>query len=293
MAPNLILYAVPFFVLTVILEAIFITREQKDYLEVKDSFTSIALGLGNLFTGLISKTLIAFIFLYLYENFHVFTLDGSAWWMWVLAFFADDFSYYWFHREAHLIRYFWASHKVHHSSEKYNLATALRQTWTGNITGSFIFYLWMPIVGFHPIVVVIMQQISLLYQYWIHTETIGKMWKPFEFIFNTPSHHRVHHGSDVKYLDKNYAGILIIWDRMFGTFIEEEERPTYGLTNNLKTYNPVKIAFSEWIDIAKDVWKAGSLKNAFNYIFAPPGWSHDGSRKTAKQMQEGIQNNRL
>lgn len=288
MAPNLILYAVPFFLITVIVEAIYITREQKDFLEKKDSFTSIALGIGNLLTGLISKTAIAFIYLYLYENFHVFTLDGSAWWMWVLAFFADDFSYYWFHRESHLIRYFWASHKVHHSSEKYNLATALRQTWTGNISGAFIFYLWMPLVGFHPLVIIIMQQISLLYQYWIHTETITTLWKPIEYIFNTPSHHRVHHGSDVTYLDKNYAGILIIWDRLFGTFITETARPTYGLTHNLNTYNPIKIAFSEWVDIAKDMYRSGSVKNAFYYVFGPPGWSHDGSRKTAKQMQEEI-----
>ena len=253
MPPNLILYAVPFFAISILVEGIFLYREQRERIDIKDTFTSIALGFGNLFSGLITKTIMALIFWYLYDNFHVFTLDGSAWWMWVLAFFADDFSYYWFHREAHLVRYFWASHKVHHSSEKYNLATAVRQTWTGNLTFSYVFYLWMPIVGFHPIVILVMQQISLLYQYWIHTETIGKMWQPFEYIFNTPSHHRAHHGSDVKYLDKNYAGIMIIWDRMFGTFIEETDRPTYGLVENVKTNNPIKIAFGEWIDMGKDV----------------------------------------
>lgn len=284
MPPNLILYAVPFFVISVLIEGYFLYREQRERIEIKDSFTSIALGLGNLASGLITKTIMAGIFWYLYENFHIFTLDGSAWWMWVLAFFADDLSYYWFHREAHLIRYFWASHKVHHSSEKYNLASALRQTWTGNITFSYVFYLWMPIVGFHPIVIIIMQQISLLYQYWIHTETIGKMWRPFEYIFNTPSHHRVHHGSDVEYLDCNYAGILIIWDRMFGTFVEETHRPKYGLVENVNTYNPVKIAFSEWIAIGKDVF--ANPKYALGYIFGRPGWSHDGSRKTAIEMKK-------
>jgi sterol desaturase/sphingolipid hydroxylase (fatty acid hydroxylase superfamily) len=286
MPPNLILYAVPFFVISVLIEGYFLYREQRDRIEIKDSFTSIALGLGNLVSGLITKTIMAGIFWYLYENFHIFTLDGSAWWMWVLAFFADDLSYYWFHREAHLIRYFWASHKVHHSSEKYNLASALRQTWTGNITFSYVFYLWMPIVGFHPIVIIIMQQISLLYQYWIHTETIGKMWRPFEYIFNTPSHHRVHHGSDVEYLDCNYAGILIIWDRMFGTFVEETHRPKYGLVENVNTYNPVKIAFGEWIAIGKDVFT--NPKYALGYIFGRPGWSHDGSRKTAIEMKKEI-----
>jgi sterol desaturase/sphingolipid hydroxylase (fatty acid hydroxylase superfamily) len=284
--PNLILYAVPFFVISVLIEGIFLYREQRERIEIKDSFTSIALGLGNLFSGLITKGISFAIFTYLYNNFHIFTLDGSVWWMWVLAFFADDFSYYWFHREAHLIRYFWASHKVHHSSEKYNLASALRQTWTGNITFSYVFYLWMPIVGFHPVVILVMQQISLLYQYWIHTETIGKMWRPFEYIFNTPSHHRVHHGSDVKYLDRNYAGIMIIWDRMFGTFIEETDRPTYGLVENVNTYNPIKIAFGEWIDMGKDIFL--NPKYTLNYLFGRPGWSHDGSRKTAREMQKEI-----
>ena len=286
MPPNLILYAVPFFAISIVVEGIFLYREQRERIDIKDTFTSVALGFGNLFSGLITKTIMAVIFWYLYDNFHIFTLDGSAWWMWILAFFADDFSYYWFHREAHLIRYFWASHKVHHSSEKYNLATAVRQTWTGNITFSYIFYLWMPIVGFHPIVILVMQQVSLLYQYWIHTETIGKMWRPFEYIFNTPSHHRAHHGSDVKYLDKNYAGIMIIWDRMFGTFIEETDRPTYGLVENVNTNNPVKIAFGEWIDMGKDV--ISNPKHTLNYIFGRPGWSHDGSRKTAREMQKEL-----
>ena len=287
MPPNLILYAVPFFAISIVVEGIFLYREQRERIDIKDTFTSVALGFGNLFSGLITKTIMAVIFWYLYDNFHIFTLDGSAWWMWVLAFFADDFSYYWFHREAHLIRYFWASHKVHHSSEKYNLATAVRQTWTGNITFSYIFYLWMPLIGFHPIVILVMQQVSLLYQYWIHTETIGKMWRPFEYIFNTPSHHRAHHGSDVKYLDKNYAGIMIIWDRMFGTFIEETDRPTYGLVENVNTNNPVKIAFGEWIDMGKDV--ISNPKHSLNYIFGRPGWSHDGSRKTAREMQKELE----
>ncbi|MFN8357353.1 MAG: sterol desaturase family protein [Spirosomataceae bacterium] len=286
MAPNLILYAVPIFIATVILEAIIVTYQQRDYIQTKDTFTSLAMGIGNLLTGLITKTPIWLLYVYLYEHFRVFTLSMDYWWVWVLAFFADDFSYYWFHREAHLVRWFWASHVVHHSSQKYNLATALRQTWTGNLTGSFIFYLWMPIVGFHPVTIVTMQQISLLYQYWIHTETIGKLWKPIEFVFNTPSHHRVHHASDLQYLDKNYAGILIIWDRLFGTFIEEDERPTYGLTKNINTYNPVRVAFNEWISIGNDLLKAGSLKNAIGYLFNPPGWSHDGSRKTTQQLRE-------
>ncbi len=179
-----------------------------------------------------------------------------------------------------------ASHVVHHSSQHYNLAAALRQTWTGNFTGSFIFWLWMPFVGFHPLVVMLMQQISLIYQFWIHTEAINKLPKPIEFIFNTPSHHRVHHSSDLKYLDKNHAGILIIWDRMFGSFQPEEEKPAYGLTKNVNTFNPVKIAFHEWGNLSKDVARGRTLSNAVKYLINPPGWSHDGRSKTTRQLRK-------
>jgi sterol desaturase/sphingolipid hydroxylase (fatty acid hydroxylase superfamily) len=222
-------------------------------------------------------------FTFIYQ-FRIFTL-GYAWWVWILAFFADDFSYYWFHRTAHHVRWFWASHVVHHSSIHYNLSTALRQTWTGNLTGSFVFWLWMPFVGFDPIMIMIMQQISLIYQFWIHTETVNKLPRPIELIFNTPSHHRVHHGSDLKYLDKNHAGILIIWDRFFGSFKGEEERPRYGLTKNINTYNPVIIGLKEWGNMFSSVYKAGSAGNAIKYLLMPPGWSHDGSTKTTKQLR--------
>jgi sterol desaturase/sphingolipid hydroxylase (fatty acid hydroxylase superfamily) len=207
------------------------------------------------------------------------------WWGFVLILLADDFAYYWFHRISHRMRYFWASHVVHHSSQKYNLSTALRQTWTGEISGSFMFYAWMPLVGFEPIWILTAQSTSLIYQYWIHTETIGKLPKWFEFIFNTPSHHRVHHGSDLKYLDMNYAGILIIWDRMFGTFIKETDTPKYGLVKNIDTYNPARIAFIEWGQVIQDVWRAPGLYNKIQYVFGPPGWSHDGSSFTTDEMK--------
>ena len=130
-----------------------------------------------------------------------------------------------------------------------------------------------------------MQQISLIYQFWIHTETIHKLPAPIEYIFNTPSHHRVHHGSDLKYLDKNHAGILIIWDRLFGTFQPEEERPIYGLTKNIESYNPVVIAFKTWGELFKKASASGSIKSAVNYFIKPPGWSHDGSSRTVKEMK--------
>ena len=283
--PNILIPAIPGFISLIILEVIFAIKTQRELYEVKDAATSISLGLGNLFIGIVTKTFILVFFLWIYK-YRLFTISYDAWWAWVLVLFADDFSYYWMHRAAHGIRWFWASHVVHHSSERYNLAAALRQTWTGNFTGAFIFWSWMPLVGFHPGMIMLMQSVSLLYQFWIHTEAIYKMPKWFEFFFNTPSHHRVHHGSDLLYLDRNHAGILIIWDRMFGSFQPEEFTPTYGLTKNVKTFNPVKVAFHEWINIGKDVGRSKTVKDVLGYLLQPPGWSHDGSTKTAKQMRK-------
>lgn len=283
MQPAILFYAIPFFIILLSIEAWFSYKENRRLYEKKDTWSSLALGIGNVITGFFTKALIFGLFSLLYE-YRFLTLDLSSWWFFVLLFFADDFSYYWFHRTSHRVNWFWASHVVHHSSERYNLAAALRQTWTGNATGSFLFWAWMPLMGFHPISVLLMQQISLIYQFWIHTETIHKMPRWFEFIFNTPSHHRVHHGSDLKYLDKNHAGILIIWDRLFGTFRKEEERPTYGLTRNVNTFNPVAVAFTEWSHLFKKMTAAPSAKDSFKYLIKPPGWSHDGSSKTASEM---------
>ena len=267
------------------IEAWFSYKEQKKLYETKDTFTSLGLGIGNVITGFFTKALIFGLFTYLY-NHRLFTLDAGTWWYWILLFFADDFSYYWFHRISHHVNYFWASHVVHHSSQHYNLAAALRQTWTGNSTGAFLFWAWMPLVGFHPIWILFMQQISLIYQFWIHTETVDKLPAAVEFIFNTPAHHRVHHGSDLKYLDKNHAGILIIWDRLFGSFQQEEERPVYGLTKNIESYNPALIAFKTWGELFKKALNSGSVKNGLHYFMKPPGWSHDGSSKTTAQLRK-------
>ena len=284
---DVIYYAIPFFIISIIVEVYYyrFLHKHQDHYHARDTVSSLSMGIGNVVTGLISKVFV-FSSIVLVYKFRLFTLDRNLWWYWILIFVADDFSYYWFHRLSHQIRYFWASHVVHHSSEYYNLGTALRQTWTGNISGAFVFYLWMPLVGFHPVDIFLMQTLSLIYQFWIHTEAIHLLPRPIEFIFNTPSHHRVHHGSDLKYLDKNHAGILIIWDRMFGTFQKEEERPKYGLTKNLQNYNLFRIAFQEWKDILRDVRKAADIKTAWNYVFGPPGWSHDGSRKTTEQLRK-------
>jgi sterol desaturase/sphingolipid hydroxylase (fatty acid hydroxylase superfamily) len=200
------------------------------------------------------------------------------------CFLLEDLAYYWFHRISHERRFFWASHVVHHSSQHYNLTTALRQTWTGALGLTFLFWLPLVFIGFPPAMVLMFSAISLVYQFWIHTELIDRM-GPLEWVFNTPSHHRVHHATNPKYLDANYAGVLIIWDRLFGTFVKEEERPTYGIISNLGTFNPFRIAFHEWAGIARDVARARSLREAAGYVFGPPGWSPDGSRQTSASLK--------
>jgi len=281
---DLIQYAIPGFVLLLVAEVVVTAIQHKDYYDTKDTASSLSMGIGNVIVGFVGKALVFGTYSLVYQ-LRLFTVDMTQWWAWAILFFADDFSYYWFHRISHSSRYFWASHVVHHSSMKYNLGTALRQTWTGNMSGAFIFWIWLPLVGFSPVAVMTMQSISLLYQFWIHTEHINKFPAPIEFIFNTPSHHRVHHGSDLDYLDKNHAGVLIIWDRLFGTFVLEKNRPTYGLTTNINSHNPVRIAFHEWVAIGQDIRKSPSVKVALGYIFGPPGWSHDGSRKTTQQLR--------
>ena len=285
--PNLIIYAIPFFVLSVLVEYYLIKKDQKEYL-VKDATTSIAMGLiGNVFIGLISKLLVLYVFYLVYNNFRLTTIP-MTWWSFIVLFFLEDFTYYWFHRFSHTIRFFWASHVIHHSSEHYNLSTALRQTWTGGFI-SFIFWVWLMLLGFHPAMVILQMGISLIYQFWIHTEVINKLPKWFEFILNTPSHHRVHHGSNAIYLDRNHAGILIIWDRLFGTFQPEleNEKVIYGLTTNIKTYNVFKIAFIEWITLFNDVITSKtSLINKLKYFFKPPGWRHDGTGKLSNDLRK-------
>ena len=279
-------YAIPFFVLLLALEIGVATWHQRDWYETKDTLSSLAMGMGNAVIRLFTKVVIVGLLFVLYE-YRLFDL-GTAWWVWVLCFFAEDLSYYVFHRTSHEVRYFWASHVIHHSSRKYNLSTALRQTWTGQLSGAFVFILWLPLVGFHPIMVAIFGSMSLIYQFWIHTESIDRMWPPFEFVFNTPSHHRVHHGSDVKYLDRNHGGVLILWDRLFGTFQVEEERPTYGLVTNIDTHNPLRIATHEWAALFRDVRGAPDWRSRWGYLFGPPGWSHDGSRRTSEELRAAL-----
>ena len=287
--PNLIYYAIPFFIITLIIEIIATNKKNRQSYTLKDASTSIIMGLGNVFLSIFSKMLVLAALTYIYINFRFFTIP-FIWWSWILIFFAEDFIYYWFHRVSHENRFFWASHVIHHSSKKYNLSTALRQTWSGIFLG-FIFWLPLALLGFHPAMILAQMSISLIYQYWIHTELITKMPKWFEKIFNTPSHHRVHHGSNPQYLDRNHAGILIIWDRLFNTFEPEIEKPVYGLVSNINTFNPIKIAFAEWISLFKDAFTSKtSLAKKLNYFLKPPGWKHDGTGILSSDLRKDWEN---
>ncbi len=262
--------AIPAFILLIAAELAYLVRHRgEDFVGygMKDSAASLSMGLGNVFINLVWQGVAFAFYLGLY---HVSPLrTGSGPLAWAALFLADDFCYYWFHRIHHESRFFWASHVVHHSSQHYNLTTALRQTWTPMT--SLLFWAPLPLLGFHPAMVLTAQSLSLLYQFWIHTEAIHRL-GPLEWVLNTPSHHRVHHGSNPRYLDRNYGGILIIWDRLFRTFQEEDERPVYGLTKNLRTYNPVRIAFHEYAALLRDAWRPNPLPVRLGYVFRNPAW---------------------
>jgi sterol desaturase/sphingolipid hydroxylase (fatty acid hydroxylase superfamily) len=188
-----------------------------------------------------------------------------------VAIVAWDFLYYWDHRWMHEVRLFWANHVTHHSSQRYNLSTALRQPWSGFLL-SWV-YLPMPLLGIPANQVAKAGQLNLLYQYWIHTEAIDRLPALAEKVLNTPSHHRVHHGANQQYLDKNYGGILIVWDKLFGSFEPEVRRIKYGLTKNIHTFNPIKVGYHEFVDIARDVRRSGSVRAGLRAVLGPPGWT--------------------
>jgi sterol desaturase/sphingolipid hydroxylase (fatty acid hydroxylase superfamily) len=284
--PDIVQYAVPGFVLLVLAEMIVARFRDTTRYEPKDTLTSLALGLGSTVAGALTAGIAFAMALWVWQ-FRLFDI-GYAWYWFVLAFIADDLAYYVFHRLAHRVRWFWASHVIHHSSQHYNLSTALRQTWTGFISLGFLFRLPLALIGFPPPMLVFVAGINLVYQFWIHTEVIGRCPRWFEAVLNTPSHHRVHHATNAQYLDRNYAGVFIVWDRLFGTFTPErdDDRPRYGIVHNLGSFNLVWAAFHEWIGIARDVWAAPGIHAKLNYMIKPPGWSHDGSRDTSEIIKQ-------
>jgi sterol desaturase/sphingolipid hydroxylase (fatty acid hydroxylase superfamily) len=281
---DLTTYAIPAYVLLILLELFsyrFIPDEDEQGYTARDTAASISMGLGYVVFNLGWSLL----YVGAYEGVaHLTPLHiGNSWAAAIGVFVGWDFLYYWEHRASHRVRILWAAHINHHSSQLFNLSTALRQPWTG--IGTLPFGLPLVLIGFDPAAVFTAQSANLLYQFWIHTERIDKMWEPFEAVMNTPSHHRVHHGSNRRYLDRNFAGVFIVWDRLFKTFTPETERVIYGLTANIDTYNPLRVAFHEYANIGRDLRAVSSLKDRYTVLFRSPGKAYYAVRRARQSLQ--------
>jgi sterol desaturase/sphingolipid hydroxylase (fatty acid hydroxylase superfamily) len=271
--PDPTVYAIPFFVVTLVVEILIMRKKTARHEKVmgyawKDTWASLAMGVGSLIVvgGINIATYTLATYLYQYR---VLTL-GEGPLGWAVALIGWDFSFYWHHRLEHENRLLWACHVNHHSSQHYNLSTALRQPWTPFPT--VLFYAPWALLGVSPWMIMFSGGLNLVYQYWIHTEAIRRMPRWFELVLNTPSHHRVHHASNPEYLDKNYAGVLILWDRLFGTFQEEQAPVVFGLTKNIQSFNPFVIAFHEYAAIARDVRRARGLRDRLGILWHGPAW---------------------
>lgn len=285
-----ILYqAVPVLILLIIIESVFLMKEKRE--DNNNFISSIVMALLNIPFSTLTNVAALYLYTLIY-HFRIFTISYHSFIAWIFLIFADEFSYYWYHRMSHQARILWASHKVHHSSQKFTLTSGLRVPWTGGLTGSFLFWTWLPFIGIMPFMVLFIKSAAALYQFWLHTETIYQMPKWFEAVFNTPSHHRVHHSSNILYLDKNYGGTLVIFDKLFHTYQQEIFAPTYGLTSDIDSSNPFVIELDEWKNVVADLKKSKTWKDRFHYLFDSPGWSRDGKNQTTKQLQKNIAKHR-
>jgi sterol desaturase/sphingolipid hydroxylase (fatty acid hydroxylase superfamily) len=266
---DLTVYAIPAFFALMIAEVLLLARTTRRGYERRDTVASLSMGVGNVLISAVTKTL-HFLLLAAVARLALFDISPS-WTSWVAVLVLGDLAYYWFHRLSHEVRFLWAAHVNHHSSERYNLSTALRQSWTTPFTG-MLFYWPLALLGFPPAMILTGSAINTIYQYWIHTELVDRI-GPLEAVLNTASHHRVHHGTNPQYLDRNHGGIFIVWDKLFGSFTPEGEAVRYGLTHNIHTFNPLRIAFHEWQALWRDVRGASGWRERLGYVFAPPGWS--------------------
>lgn len=269
---NPIVLSIPIFFILMGVELVIERISHQKLYRLNDTVANLSCGITSQLSGLFMRVLAIGVYMALFENFAQFHLTPN-WFYWLSLFLLADLAYYWAHRMSHEINLFWGGHVVHHQSEEYNLSVALRQS-SFQVVWTFAFSLPLAIIGFDPVHFTLMSAFITLYQFWIHTELINKMgW--FEYIFNTPSHHRVHHGRNPKYIDKNHAGTLIIWDKMFGTFKEEEERPTYGITKPINSWNAVWANFSHYADMGKDLKRIPNWMDRIKYLFKKPGWLPD------------------
>ncbi|MDH5381856.1 MAG: sterol desaturase family protein [Cyclobacteriaceae bacterium] len=298
---NPMVYAVPCFVAFILMEIVhWKKRGPNDTYNLKDLKASSIIALGTAILGPLAKiTYITWLFVTVYEVFNpmvngvrmnIFGYQsfGYEWYFWVLCQLGDDITFYWFHRLSHTIRFFWAAHIPHHSSEYFNYGTGIRISWFTLVNKPF-FYIWLMAIGFHVEMVIICLAIETIYQFQLHTKLVPKL-GVLEKILVTHTQHQVHHGKNIEYLDKNHGGILSIWDRLFGSFREYDEKIKieYGILNKELSFNPIQIITHEYQSIWEDVKSSKNLTEAFKYVFGPPGWSPDGSRKTARELQNEL-----
>jgi sterol desaturase/sphingolipid hydroxylase (fatty acid hydroxylase superfamily) len=268
---NLIILAIPVFFLLIAVEVVAAHVQRKRYYALADSVADLGTGMIQQLLDVFARTALFAGYVYVHDRHRVATLDGGAAWVWAACFLGVDFLYYWFHRMSHEVNAFWAAHVVHHQSEEFNLTVALRQ---GALQGwfSWVFYLPLALVGIPPLVFLTVNAASTLYQFWIHTRAIGTL-GPLEYVFNTPSNHRVHHGRNPKYIDKNHGATLIVWDRLFGTYQKEEEEVVYGITSPLRSWNPLWANVQYWADLVARARKAARPLDKLRLFVKPPGWN--------------------
>jgi sterol desaturase/sphingolipid hydroxylase (fatty acid hydroxylase superfamily) len=252
----------------------------------KSYFASLAIAAGRRVADFVPIAIAFPGAFWLYEH-RLIDWDFRDWPAYVALFFILEFAYYWFHRASHRVRLWWLNHSVHHSPNDFTLAAAYRLGWTGRITLSLVFFVPIAWLGFHPVLVAVALGINLLYQFWIHAEWIPKLGF-LEGILNTPSAHRVHHASNVEYLDANYGGVLVIFDRMFGTYIPErdDEKPIYGWVQPMRSHNPLVIVFRPWADLWRDLKTARSMRDAIGFLLRQPGWQPDGNGPTTENLRK-------
>ncbi len=269
---SFIVFAIPVFFLLIGIEFLIDRLKQSNLYRFNDAVTNISCGISQQVTAVALKTLLLGGYWLLYEQYGIFDIPNTIW-TYALLFVGVDFFYYWFHRYAHEVSAFWGTHIVHHQSEEYNLSVALRQSIFQTVISN-VFYLPLALIGFHPLSFVLINSLQTLYQFWIHTKTIGKMHPILEFVFNTPSHHRVHHGINPKYIDKNHGGTFIIFDRMFGTFQAEEEEVVYGVTRPLSSWNPLWANIDYYAELYRSM-RPAKFPDKLRMLKNKPGWRPD------------------
>jgi sterol desaturase/sphingolipid hydroxylase (fatty acid hydroxylase superfamily) len=284
-ATKLYLLMMPVFILAIGVEALYYRFALHRPYGWIITGSNLVVAIGRLATDALTKAVVAAVYVGAYQ-LRPFDIPMDRWESWVALFFAVELAYYWLHRFSHEIRWMWTQHSVHHSARQITLSVAYRLGWTQFLAGPWLFLVPVCWIGFDPRAVVLMYAASLLYQFWLHTEVVPKL-GPLEWVFNTPSHHRVHHAIEPEYLDRNYGGVLIIWDKLFGTFAPEGDNAprTYGLVHQIDTLNPVKIAFAEWVALVRDLRAARGWREILGLLFGPPGWKADGTGRTTRAIR--------